>query len=41
VLRHEWVNARGAIARFDRSAIEIRVLDVAECPPQTSRSPRR
>jgi carboxylate-amine ligase len=32
VLRHEWVNARGAIARFDRSAIEIRVLDVGECP---------
>jgi gamma-glutamyl:cysteine ligase YbdK (ATP-grasp superfamily) len=32
ILRHEWVNARGAIARFDRSAIEIRVLDVAECP---------
>jgi len=32
VLRHEWVNARGAIARFDRSALEIRVLDVAECP---------
>jgi len=31
-LRHEWVNARGAIARFDRSAIEIRVLDVGECP---------
>ena len=26
VLRHEWVNARGAIARFDRMAIEIRVL---------------
>ncbi|MCA9772996.1 MAG: glutamate--cysteine ligase [Myxococcales bacterium] len=32
VLRDEWVNARGAIARFDRSAIEIRVLDVQECP---------
>ena len=32
VLRHEWVNARGAIARFDRSAIEIRVLDVQETP---------
>jgi gamma-glutamyl:cysteine ligase YbdK (ATP-grasp superfamily) len=32
VLRHEWVNARGAIARFDRGAIEIRVLDTAECP---------
>jgi gamma-glutamyl:cysteine ligase YbdK (ATP-grasp superfamily) len=32
VLRHEWANARGAIARFDRDAIEIRVLDVQECP---------
>ena len=32
VLRHEWVNSRGAIARFDRNAIEIRVLDVQECP---------
>jgi gamma-glutamyl:cysteine ligase YbdK (ATP-grasp superfamily) len=32
VLREEWVNARGAIARFDRMAIEIRVLDVQECP---------
>jgi len=32
ILRHEWVNARGAIARFDRMAIEIRLLDVQECP---------
>jgi gamma-glutamyl:cysteine ligase YbdK (ATP-grasp superfamily) len=32
ILCREWVNARGAIARFDRSAIEIRVLDVQECP---------
>jgi carboxylate-amine ligase len=32
VLRHEWANARGAIARFERSALEIRVLDVSECP---------
>lgn len=32
VLRHEWANARGAIARFDRSAIEIRLLDAQECP---------
>ena len=32
VLRYEWLNARGAIARFDRSAIEIRLLDVQECP---------
>jgi len=32
VLQHEWLNARGAIARFDRSTIEIRVLDVQECP---------
>jgi len=29
-LQHEWVNARGA--RFDRGSIEIRVLDVQECP---------
>ncbi len=32
VLRHEWANARGAIARFDRSAIEIRLIDSQECP---------
>lgn len=31
-LRHEWVNARGAIARFERNTIEIRVLDTQECP---------
>lgn len=32
VLQHEWLNARGAIARFERNAIEIRVMDVQECP---------
>lgn len=32
ILRHEWLNSRGAIPRFDRSAIEIRLLDVQECP---------
>ncbi len=32
VLHHEWVNARGCIARFDRMTIEIRVIDVQECP---------
>ncbi|MCC7380735.1 MAG: glutamate--cysteine ligase [Deltaproteobacteria bacterium] len=32
ILRHEWANARGAIARFDRQAIEIRVLDIQEHP---------
>lgn len=32
VLAHEWVNSRGCIARFDRSAIEIRLLDIQECP---------
>jgi gamma-glutamyl:cysteine ligase YbdK (ATP-grasp superfamily) len=32
VLQHEWLNARGAIPRFDRNAIEIRVIDVQECP---------
>lgn len=32
VLQDEFLNARGAIARFDRAAIEIRVLDTQECP---------
>lgn len=32
LLRYEWLNARGCIARFDRGAIEIRLLDVQECP---------
>lgn len=32
LLRHEWLNSRGAIARFDRHAIEVRVIDVQECP---------
>lgn len=32
VLRGEWLNSRGAIARFDRSAIEIRILDAQESP---------
>lgn len=31
-LRHEWVNSRGCIARFDRMALEVRLLDVQECP---------
>lgn len=34
ILVEEWVNARGCIARFDRGAIEIRVLDNQECPEQ-------
>ncbi|HET6803624.1 MAG TPA: glutamate-cysteine ligase family protein [Casimicrobiaceae bacterium] len=32
VLQHEWLNSRGAIPRFDRDAIEIRLVDVQECP---------
>lgn len=31
ILKHEWLNSRGAIARFDRGSIEIRVLDTTEC----------
>lgn len=31
ILQHEWLNARGAIPRFDRNAIEIRVIDMQEC----------
>jgi carboxylate-amine ligase len=32
ILQEEWLNSRGAIARFDRNAIEIRVTDAQECP---------
>jgi glutamate---cysteine ligase / carboxylate-amine ligase len=32
ILVPEWVNARAAIPRFYRHAIEIRLLDVQECP---------
>lgn len=32
ILQHEWLNSRGAIARFDRHAIEIRIMDAQECP---------
>jgi glutamate---cysteine ligase / carboxylate-amine ligase len=31
-LLEEWVNARGAIARFERNAIEIRLIDAQETP---------
>lgn len=32
ILAYEWINARGAITRFDRQTIEIRLIDVQECP---------
>lgn len=32
VLQEEFLNSRGAIARFERNAIEIRVLDIQESP---------
>ncbi len=32
LLDHHFVNSRGAIARFDRNAIEIRVIDIQENP---------
>lgn len=31
ILQEEWLNSRGAIARFERDAIEIRVVDAQEC----------
>lgn len=31
-LRREWLNARGAIPRFERMALEIRLLDMQEYP---------
>lgn len=32
ILQNEWSNARGAIARFDRNSIEIRLIDAQETP---------
>jgi gamma-glutamyl:cysteine ligase YbdK (ATP-grasp superfamily) len=32
ILQDEWLNSRGAIARFQRQTIELRTLDVQECP---------
>ena len=32
LIGHEWTNARGAIARFDRMAVEVRLIDTQECP---------
>lgn len=32
VLQEEWLNSRGAITLFDRNTIEIRVIDIQECP---------
>jgi gamma-glutamyl:cysteine ligase YbdK (ATP-grasp superfamily) len=31
ILYKEWVNSRGVIFRFDRKALEVRVLDEQEC----------
>ena len=32
ILDHHFLNSRGAISRFDRNAIEIRLIDIQECP---------
>ncbi len=32
ILQEEWLNSRGAIARFERNTIEIRLLDIQESP---------
>ncbi len=32
ILQHEWANSRGCIARFMRGSIEIRLVDIQECP---------
>jgi gamma-glutamyl:cysteine ligase YbdK (ATP-grasp superfamily) len=31
ILNREWVNSRGVIFRFDRKALELRVMDEQEC----------
>lgn len=32
ILEKYFLNSRGAIARFDRMAVEIRIIDIQECP---------
>ncbi len=32
LMQEEWLNSRGAIARFERNAIEIRIIDIQEAP---------
>lgn len=34
IMQPQWMNSRGAIARFDRGSIEIRVMDVQDHPSQ-------
>jgi gamma-glutamyl:cysteine ligase YbdK (ATP-grasp superfamily) len=31
ILEPVWVNSRGAMSRFDRGSIEIRIMDIQEC----------
>ncbi len=31
VIRHEWLNARGAVFKFSRRSMEMRVVDAQEC----------
>lgn len=31
-LRHEWLNARGAVFKLSRKSMEVRVIDSQECP---------
>ena len=32
ILNEDWLNSRGAIARFERQSIEIRLMDIQEAP---------
>ncbi|HEX6810874.1 MAG TPA: glutamate-cysteine ligase family protein [Planctomycetota bacterium] len=32
LLQEQWLNSRGVVAKFFRDSLEIRVLDVQECP---------
>ncbi|WCL49977.1 glutamate-cysteine ligase family protein [Leptospira sp. GIMC2001] len=32
ILQFEWLNSRGAIVKFERSSLEIRLMDIQECP---------
>lgn len=32
ILCNDWVNSRGALPNFERGSVEIRVIDIQECP---------
>ncbi|MBK8203341.1 MAG: glutamate--cysteine ligase [Bdellovibrionales bacterium] len=34
ILQHEWLNSRAAIPKFNYGCLEVRLMDIQECPEQ-------